>query len=100
MSRFTGAELSRYIRHTGPFDRAFAALRSTMSAHAGPRLTEYRAYALIQGGLEKQAAVYSYVDVLRYFALVCILCAPLVFLVKRAQSEKRRDCGCALRGDK
>jgi DHA2 family multidrug resistance protein len=82
------AELARYISHSIPFDRTFAAFRASMSLHAGPRVTDARAYGLIQNGLEQQAAVYSYVDVLRYFALVCILCAPLVFLVRRAQAKK------------
>jgi MFS transporter, DHA2 family, multidrug resistance protein len=87
------AELARYISRTGPFDRAFAALRSVMVSHAGPRLTDSRSYALIQNGLEQQAAVYSYVDVFRYFTLVCILCAPLIFLVRRARAKQGAAAG-------
>ena len=81
-------ELSRYISRTVPFDRGLAVLRSVMSAHAGPRLSDHRAYALIQNGLDQQAAVYSYVDVFHYFTLVCFVCAPLVFLVRRARAKQ------------
>jgi DHA2 family multidrug resistance protein len=87
------AELSRYITGTLPFERALAGLRSAMAFRAGPHLADSRAYALIQSGLDQQAAVYSYVDVFRYFTLVCIVCAPLVFIVRSARAKQGAAVG-------
>lgn len=47
-----------------------------------------RSYALIDNGLNQQATVYSYVYDLRYMAVVCVICIPIVFLLKKA---KRRS---------
>jgi DHA2 family multidrug resistance protein len=37
--------------------------------------------------LNQQATLYSYVDDLRYMAIVCFACIPLLFLLKRVKAK-------------
>lgn len=61
-------------------------LTQQMSQHAGPRVASLRALALTNMALTNQAAVYAYVDVLRYFGFLCLICVPLAFFLKKAQA--------------
>jgi DHA2 family multidrug resistance protein len=56
--------------------------------HVGPHLSELRRFAMIANGLDIQALTYSYVDDLRYMALACFLCVPVVFLLRRVRARK------------
>ncbi len=38
-------------------------------------------------GLNQQAVIYSYVDDLRYIAVVCLVCIPVVLLLKRVKPK-------------
>ncbi len=81
------AELSRYMTHRPPFESAFNLFRSLQAHHAGPHTATLRAYAILQNGLNQQAVVYAYVDDLRYMALVCFMCVPLIFLLKKVRAK-------------
>jgi DHA2 family multidrug resistance protein len=82
------SELSRYIAHRGPFQQAYNALVAVMSHHVGPRQAMLRAYAILNNGLNQQATIYSYVDDLRYMALICFACLPLLFLLKHVKAKR------------
>jgi len=47
-----------------------------------------RAYVLINGALNGQARLWSYVDDFRYMALLCFGCVPIVFALKKAVARK------------
>ncbi len=47
-----------------------------------------RAWGIVNGMLERQARLWSYVDDFRYLALVCFACVPLVFMLKKAVARK------------
>ncbi len=47
-----------------------------------------RAYGLINMTVNVQARLWSYVDDFRYLALVCFVCVPLVFILKRARAQR------------
>jgi DHA2 family multidrug resistance protein len=47
-----------------------------------------RAYALVEGALDQQARLWSYVDDFRYMALVCFLCIPICFALKKAVGRR------------
>jgi len=49
---------------------------------------QLRQYASLQNAVNIQAVVYSYVDDLRYLAVACFLCAPIVFFVRRVKARK------------
>jgi DHA2 family multidrug resistance protein len=82
------AELVRYLApgaHTQP---VIQKLHTLMQLHTGPHLARLRAYAILNRSLDQQAAVYSYVDDLRYLALVCVLCVPIVFMLRKVKAKK------------
>jgi len=54
-----------------------------VSQGASPTTALSRAYALINGTLNRQALLWSYVDDFRYLALLCFACIPIVFILKK-----------------
>jgi DHA2 family multidrug resistance protein len=80
-------ELSRYITPSGVAHQTLLRLQNYMALHTGPRLAKLRAYAIIQNGLDQQSILYSYVDDLRYMVLVCVLCLPVVFLLRPVKAK-------------
>jgi DHA2 family multidrug resistance protein len=64
--------------------RALKSLTQQMQMHVGPQRALLRAYSLIQRSLDNQAQLWAYVDDFRYLALLCGLCIPLAFLLKKA----------------
>ncbi len=81
------AELSRYMSSSPTFDSALDFFRGGLGRHSDPQIATSRAYALIDRGLNQQAVIYSYVDDLRYIALVCLFCIPIVLLLKRVKPK-------------
>jgi MFS transporter, DHA2 family, multidrug resistance protein len=62
--------------------------RGLFSAHAVSNTATHRAYALIQSTLDQQATVYAYIDDLRYMAIVCLFCMPIIFLVRKVKARQ------------
>ena len=58
-----------------------------MSPYTDPQIATSRAYALMDRGLNQQAVIYSYVDDLRYIAVVCLLCIPVVLMLKKVKPK-------------
>jgi DHA2 family multidrug resistance protein len=81
------AELSRHTSPSPVFQHAYHLYYGQMARHVGPHSAMLRAYGLIENGLNQQAVIYSYVDDLRYMTLVCILCVPLLFLLKKVKAK-------------
>ena len=52
-----------------------------------------RAVALTDRTLAAQATLWSYVDDFRYMALVCFLCIPVTFLLKKAVGKRGMSAG-------
>ncbi len=81
------AELSRYITNSEPFDSALNFYQGAMQPYTDKQIATGRAYALIDRGLNQQSVIYSYVDDLRYIAVVCLLCIPIVMMLKKAKPK-------------
>ena len=81
-------ELSRDFSPNPVLQHSLLRLQTYMSLHTGPRVAKLRAYALLQNGLDQQSTIYSYVDDFRYMALVCVLCLPIVFLLRPVKAKK------------
>ena len=47
-----------------------------------------RALDLVNQGLSQQSSLLSFVDDFRYLAIVCFICVPLVFMLKKAVARK------------
>jgi len=75
-------ELAHNIKYGRNFSRTYAALQGQMALHTDLHSARMRAYALIQGMLDQQSVVFAYVDDLRYMALLCFLCIPIVWLLR------------------
>jgi MFS transporter, DHA2 family, multidrug resistance protein len=58
-----------------------------MHTHAGPVVAMKRAYSAIERGLDQQAQLFAYVDDFRYLALICAVCVPITFLMKKARAQ-------------
>ncbi len=61
-------------------------LNERLSAQAGMagRMATLRAFSITNTSLNSQAQVYAYVDVLRYFGFLCLICVPFAFLLKKS----------------
>ena len=64
-----------------------------MSQHVGPRLSQLRAIAITNSGLNAQAQIYAYVDDFRYLALLAFVCVPIAFVLKRPPKGKQTAAG-------
>jgi MFS transporter, DHA2 family, multidrug resistance protein len=77
-------ELTQFVTPATPHFRQLleqAKNLARMRGDAGAAL--HQGYALVSQMLEQQAAILSYIDVFRYLGLMCFLCIPLVFLLKK-----------------
>ena len=54
---------------------------------SGAVLASRQALQILNGTLNSQARLWSYVDDFRYMALACFICIPIVFLFKRARAR-------------
>ena len=56
--------------------------------HAGPHVSALRALDVTSNSLNSQAQFWAYVDVFRYLALMCAVCIPVAFLLKKPSTAK------------
>ena len=75
------------------FLRQLSILGQQMSRHAGPRLSQMRALAITNSGLNAQAQIYAYVDDFRYLAVLAFICVPIAFVLKRPPKGKQAAAG-------
>lgn len=92
LARHEQIHRNQLVRNLTPlnirFDHLFTKLQTLMSATSGPSVSRGRSYEILQRSLERQAAVWSYVDVFRYLALVSFLCIFVVFLLRAVKAER------------
>jgi DHA2 family multidrug resistance protein len=81
-------ELSRYMTPSRILHHPVLVPQGPTMYHVGPQFVQLRRFAMLANGLEIQATVYSYVDVFRYIALMCLICAPIVFAVRKVKAKK------------
>jgi len=85
------ADMAHNITPDNPiFQQQLSALGGLVSRAAVQNLylPSQRALDLVDQSLSQQSALLSFVDDFRYLALVCALCVPLVFLLKKAKAKK------------
>jgi len=89
-SQLHRTELSHSVSLTNPtLQNQLQGLEHYLRAQGASAVTATeRALALTDRALGAQAALWSYVDDFRYMALVCFLCVPIVFLLKKAVGKK------------
>jgi DHA2 family multidrug resistance protein len=69
--------------------RQLLMLGERLTPHAGysGHTATLRAFAITNSAVNAQAQVYAYVDVLRYFGFLCLLCAPFAFFLKKPSKD-------------
>ena len=67
--------------------RQLVTLTQRLAGHAGMagHTATERAISITNTAVNGQAQVYAYVDVLRYFGFLCLMCVPFAFLFKKAK---------------
>jgi MFS transporter, DHA2 family, multidrug resistance protein len=69
---------------------ALKGMQQYLSAQGASTTTALeRAYGLINQSLNAQSRLWSYVDDFRYMALVCFMCVPIVFALKKSVGRRR-----------
>jgi DHA2 family multidrug resistance protein len=81
LSRGSQGHQAVLVGHLTPYEPVFRERFHTLEGALGSR----GAYAAIYGTLVQQATLLAFVDIFRYLTLVCLLCVPLVFLLKRVR---------------
>ena len=62
-----------------------------MQSGLAPADAAHKAMGMLYGGLQQQAALLSYADDFRLLGYLCLLCAPLVLLFRRASHHTGED---------
>jgi DHA2 family multidrug resistance protein len=89
VARHTQIHQAQLVQNLTPgnpaFNQTLQAAQGAFSQSAAPNVATDQAYAFISGTLGQQSAAFSYVDVFRYLALACFICAAMVLLMKRVK---------------
>jgi DHA2 family multidrug resistance protein len=89
VSRGAQAHQALMVGHMSQFNPVFnqnlATIQGSLAVQGGAPAAHNQAYGLLYQTLQQQASYWSYIDNFRMLMIVCLLCAPLVFLFKKAQ---------------
>jgi DHA2 family multidrug resistance protein len=81
-------ELVHNLQTTSPlFQERVNQFTHFLSSAYGPAEASRRVYGMFGNMLDQQSALWSYVDDLRYMALACLCCVPLVWVLKRVKPK-------------
>jgi DHA2 family multidrug resistance protein len=69
------------------FQQHLHAASGMLGQYSDPVSAQQQAYALSYGMMQQQANLFAYVDTFRLLALLCLLCVPVVFLLRKAKSH-------------
>ena len=69
------------------FQQQYQALVAFLSQHTDVPNAMQQAYKLMEGSLNQQSTLWSYVDDFRYLALLCMVCGPIAFFMQRVRSR-------------
>jgi MFS transporter, DHA2 family, multidrug resistance protein len=82
-------ELAHSLSLQNPeMQRAVEGFHGMMSQRTDPVDALHRTYKLLEGALDTQAALWSYIDDFRYLALVCFAAVPIAFALTRVKPRK------------
>jgi MFS transporter, DHA2 family, multidrug resistance protein len=81
------AELSANIAPGNQVSSAVDMLHGMLASKTDPQTATGITYATLNRLLNEQSVIYSYVDGLRYLTIGCILCVPIVFLLRRVKAS-------------
>jgi DHA2 family multidrug resistance protein len=92
VARGTQAHQSLLVGQLSPYrpevQQYLQSASAMLSRQSDPASAQRQAYGLLYGTLQQQAALFAYVDTFRWLALLCLLCVPVAFVLKKAKSRK------------
>ena len=69
------------------FQKYLQSATEMLSQYSDPATAQRQAYGMIYGAMQQQANLFAYVDTFRLLAFLCLLCVPVVFLLKKVKSS-------------
>jgi MFS transporter, DHA2 family, multidrug resistance protein len=66
-----------------PFNEQFTKIQGLLTPNVGSPAAQSQTYGILYQTLQQQASLLSYLDQFKTLVLVCLVCAPLVFLFRR-----------------
>ena len=91
VARGTQTHQALIIGHLSPyrpeFQQYFQSLSGMLGQYSDPVSAQRQAYALLYGMVQQQANLLAYVDTFRLLAFLCLLCVPIVFLLRKAKAS-------------
>jgi DHA2 family multidrug resistance protein len=69
------------------FQQQYQELLGYLTQHTDMATATRQAYKMVDGMINQQAALLSYVDDFRYLAFLCFLCGPVAFAMKRVRKR-------------
>jgi DHA2 family multidrug resistance protein len=70
------------------FQQRFAALQQALSSKVGMWQAGKQAIGILYGTLTQQASLTSYIHNFRLLGIICLICVPLVLLLKKVSAAK------------
>jgi DHA2 family multidrug resistance protein len=67
------------------FRQYMQTLSGMLGQYSNPASAQRQAYGMLYGTLQQNASLKAYVDTFRLLALLCLLCIPIVFVLKKAK---------------
>ncbi len=68
------------------FQQYLQSASGMLGQYSHPVTGQQQAYGLLYGIVQQQANLFAYVDTFRLLAFLCLLCVPVVFLLKKAKA--------------
>ncbi len=88
------SELMRHLHTTSTvYQQQLSEYTQMLAQTYGPAEASHRVYGLFGQMIGQQAALWSYVDDLRYMALASFICVPLVWTLKKVKAEGPIEAG-------
>jgi len=90
--RGTQTHSALLVGHLSPyrpeFQRYLQSASGMLGQYSDPVSGQRQAYGLLYGVLQQQANLFAYVDTFRLLAFLCLLCVPIVFLLKKPKAGR------------
>ncbi len=91
LARGAQAHQAAMASHMSMYDPAFQqrlhALQERLASQLGPVEALQQATSMLYGMLQKQAMLWAFIDNFRLLGLVCLICVPAVFLLKKVRAR-------------
>jgi MFS transporter, DHA2 family, multidrug resistance protein len=90
VTRFTQSHQALLVGNVSPYNptyqQQFQNIVNGLSTYSDPVTAQGRAIGIMYGIVQQQSVLFAYIDVFRLLAFLCLLCVPVVLLLKKAKA--------------